>query len=335
MLDILEDVRDWHRSGEKIALCTVLETWGSSPRRAGAHMAVIADGRIAGSVSGGCVEGAVIQAAMESLSVDAPKLLHFGVTDDVAWEVGLACGGEIDILVFPLPSEFLAQLTTELEINGRAAYEVIVDASQNARVELNVVPLDDEKRQPCLLRENGKLRFYNPIQPGLELILIGGGHVAQALARFAALLSFPVCVIDPRATFAKLGRFPSSTNVIHGWPQDVLVPDFISRHHAVVTLSHDPKIDDPALTAALRSKAWFIGALGSHRTHLQRVSRLRMKGFSDDDLARVYGPVGFDLGAFSVEELGLEILSEIMAMRNLTSDKPYKDSIPEHAPPPG
>jgi xanthine dehydrogenase accessory factor len=323
MRDVLEHVALWCDAGLGVALATVIETWGSSPRPAGSHLAVNEAGEFVGSVSGGCVEAAVVEAALGAIESGAPRLLEFGVENETAWEVGLPCGGQIEIYVERVEERELldalraqcaakrpAVLATELD-TGRK--ELISpqnpdSASSRARLERAREVL---RRDRCeTLDEKVGRVFLQPFNPPLRLILVGAVHIAQVLSRMAADVGYEVFVVDPRGAFGRAESFEAAT-LVREWPDAALralVPD---ARTAVAVLAHDPKLDEPALDAALRSEVFYVGALGSRRTHAGRCQRLRERGFGTADLARVHGPIGLDIGAQSPAEIAVAILAEI------------------------
>jgi len=339
MRDLLPQLEDWLHSGERVALATVLATWGSAPRPAGSSMAISASGQIAGSVSGGCVEGAVIQAAQEVLSGRGPQRLHFGVADETAWEVGLACGGEIEIFVQELDRALADYALQALKMDRALAIGTLVKADGEllgaqvilseagaaasssltaqrvAQIEGNLADaLRARSAKLAQLAGSDQLEiFLNPIPPAPSLILVGGGHIAIALAEIAAAVHYRTAVVDPRRVFATGERFPHIADLIQEWPQKAFEHLLINSSTAVATLSHDPKIDDPALAAALHSSAFYIGALGSQKSHAKRLKRLADLGFSPADTGRIKGPIGIDIGAVTPEEIALAIMAEVVA----------------------
>jgi len=302
----------WHRDGARAALATVVETWGSAPRPVGSQLAISGQGDIMGSVSGGCVEGAVVVEAMEALDDGKPRLLEYGVSDDEAFAVGLACGGTIRILVEPvgeaLPENMLAALVAKTDAREAVAYAV--DTANWTR---QLVTPDEAHADRFLSDKSGfeDDRFIAIHNPPLRMAIVGAVHIAQPLVAMARLAGFDPVLIDPREAFASETRFPGEV-LVHDWP-DEAVQAFAPDHRcAVVTLSHDPKIDDPALTVALRSEAFYIGALGSTRTHAKRVERLTQAGFTPEDIARIHAPVGLDIGGKSPAEIAVSIMAQII-----------------------
>lgn len=307
-----EQALDWHRAGTGAALATVVQTWGSAPRRAGAQMVVSGAGDMMGSVSGGCVEGAVVVEAMEALEDGQPRLLDYGVSDGDAFAVGLACGGNIKVLVEPIgtamPADMLADLVAARAARHRVAY--VVDLQSWDR------QLDRDGHAARFasdrtgLEEDGRT-FVAIHNPPLRLAIVGAVHIAQALVPMARLAGFDPVIIDPRAAFGSEARFPGE-RLLDLWPDEALAEVGLDTRTALVLLTHDPKLDDPALHIALRSGAFYIGALGSKRTHAKRVERLTEDGFSMDEIARIHGPIGLDIGAASPSEIAVSILGEMI-----------------------
>lgn len=340
--DVLQTAAAWLSQGKRVALATVVATWGSSPRPAGSQLAVREDGAFVGSVSGGCVEGAVVEEALGVIAGGAPRLLAFGVANETAWEVGLACGGKIRIHVESLaaapgtggatPASTLARLLAD-----RAARRSVVVATTLASGEQRLIyPFDPEgpgepaadsdgasalraaahaaavADQSASCEVAGAEIFLRVHNPPLRLVVVGAVHIAQALCPMAAIAGFAVTVVDPRTAFATPERFPGVA-LSTDWPDRALAALALDHRSAVVTLTHDPKLDEPALAAALRSRAFYVGALGSTRTQAARLGRMRAAGFDEPTLARIHGPVGLDIGARSAAEIAVSILGQIIA----------------------
>lgn len=300
----------WHDAGAGAALAIVVETWGSAPRPVGSLLAISGEGEIMGSVSGGCVEGAVVMEAIESMSDGQPRLLEYGVSDDEAFAVGLACGGTIRVLVEPvgaaLPAPILSELVAARAADTPIAYTVDIDSWTRA--------LANPERFPDRFRSDksgfeGSL-FVGVHNPPLRMAIIGGAHIAQPLVAMARMAGFDPMVIDPRESFASPARFPN-TKLVHDWPDEALTAFAPDARSAVVTLTHDPKLDDPAIEVALASDCFYLGCLGSTRTHAKRVARLETAGFSADQIARIHAPVGLNIGAKSPGEIAVSIMAEI------------------------
>ena len=312
--NIPETALAWHREGVGAALATVVETWGSAPRRVGAQLAIGGDGRIEGSVSGGCVEGAVIVEAMEALEDGKHRLLEFGVSDEDAFAVGLACGGTIRVLVEPvgsaMPVDILEELVAARGSRRALAYEVNLETGARKLVEGGY---PDRMRMDRSGFEDDGQTFVAVHNPPLRLIVVGAVHIAQALVPMARIAGYDPVVVDPREAFASEARFPGE-KLMHDWPDEAVEALGLDARTALVLLTHDPKLDDPALMAALKADVFYIGALGSTRTHAKRVSRLQDAGFSDDQIARIHGPIGLDIGAAGPSEIGVAILAQMTAV---------------------
>jgi xanthine dehydrogenase accessory factor len=312
MDDMPERALAWYRAGHGAALATVVETWGSAPRPAGAQMAVSGDGQIAGSVSGGCVEGAVVFEAQAAMADGRSRVLTFGVSDDEAFAVGLACGGTIRVLVEPvggaLPEPVLAAL-----VDGRAARRPVAVVSPLSGGTARLAEPGDHAERFRADRsgvEPDSETFVAIHNPPLRMAVVGAGHIAQALAPVARLAGWDVTLVDPRESFASEARFPGFP-LVHDWPDAALAVHGLDGRVAVVTLTHDPKLDDPAIVAALRGGVLYLGCLGSPRTHGKRVERLHALGFTDADIARIHAPVGLDIGAKSPGEIAVSILAQV------------------------
>jgi len=342
MRNMLDQIEIWLNNDQSVALATVIKTWGSSPRPVGAGMAVSAQGQILGSVSGGCVEGAVFDTALEVLKSGNPTRLHFGVVDSEAWEVGLACGGEIDVFVRDFGLHNLNSWKTAFQ-TGKPFHSALLVNGSKKLVGEELLLLDDGsiitpgfsseqkeiinksiregadqgKQSPPRFIENelGEI-FYHLIQIKPTLIVVGGVHIAVHLVSLAEILGFDVIVIDPRRLFGNGERFPSVKQVINEWPGEAFQKLQVNQSTAIVMLTHDPKIDDPALGIALNSPAFYIGALGSKKTHQKRIERLSANGIDEDRLKIIHAPVGLDLGGKLPEEIALEIFAEIVKVRN-------------------
>ena len=304
----------WHLAGQGAALATVVETWGSAPRQAGSQLAISGDGRIMGSVSGGCVEGAVVTEALEALGDGRPRLLTFGVTDETAFSVGLACGGTIKILVEPIGAAMPEAMLADL-VAARAARHAICYAVHLTNWTRKIVqPGTDAAVDTCLrsdragMQEDG--RFLAPHNPPLRLIVVGAVHIAQPLVAMARLAGYDPCLIDPRDVFGAAERFPGEV-VLTDWPDDALATLKPDSRTAIVTLTHDPKLDDPAISYALRSPAFYLGCLGSKKTHAKRLERLAGAGYTEAEIARIHAPVGLDIAAKTPAEIAVSILAQI------------------------
>ncbi|WP_420023365.1 XdhC family protein [Cereibacter azotoformans] len=311
--DIPETALDWHRAGRGAVLATVIETWGSAPRPAGSQLVVAGDGAMMGSVSGGCVEGAVIAEAAAARADGRSRLMTFGVSDDEAFAVGLACGGTIRVLVEPigtaLPEALLADLVAARAARRPIALLVHPESGahrlagpEEARVATRL------RADRSGLEEDGW--FIGIHNPPLRMIVVGAVHIAQPLLAMARIAGFEPTLIDPRSAFGSAARFPGET-ILEDWPDEALARLEPDARTAVVTLTHDPKLDDPAILATFATPAFYLGCLGSPRTHARRLDRLREAGVSEDQIARIHAPVGLDIGARSPAEIAVSILAQI------------------------
>jgi len=330
---IPEVALEWHRAGRGAALATVVETWGSAPRPVGSQLAVSGAGEIMGSVSGGCVEGAVVVEAVEALEDGLPRLLTFGVSDDEAFAVGLACGGTIRVLVEPLgdrgaalPESLLSDLVAARAQRQAAAYLVNLESWERqvlfapdaqgaaaAPAGIDADALTTRFRADRSGTEPDSGWFVAIHNPPLRIVVVGAVHIAQPLIAMARLAGFAPFLVDPRAAFGAEHRFPGET-ISHDWPDAALAAHGLDARTAVATLTHDPKIDDPAIIAALRAPVFYLGCLGSTRTHAKRLERLRGEGFSEGDFKRIHAPVGLDIGAKSPAEIAVAIMAEIISV---------------------
>ena len=309
-----ETALEWHRSGTGAALATVVQTWGSAPRRTGSQLVVGGDGRIEGSVSGGCVEGAVVVEAQEALQGGRHRLLEFGVSDEDAFAVGLACGGTIKVLVEPvgsaLPEALLAELVEARANRTPVAYEVNLTTGAR-RLARGAYPERMRMDRSGLEEDVGT--FVAVHNPPLRLVCVGAVHITQALVPMARIAGYDPVIIDPRAAFASPERFPGEA-LMDDWPDEALEKLGLDTRTAVVLLTHDPKLDDPALQAALAANVFYIGALGSRKTHAARVARMQEAGFTEAQIARIHGPIGLNIGAAGPAEIAVSILSEMTAV---------------------
>ncbi|RGP38003.1 XdhC family protein [Pseudotabrizicola alkalilacus] len=314
---IPEIALDWHRAGRGAALATVVETWGSAPRQAGSQLAISGAGDIMGSVSGGCVEGAVVTEALEAMADGVPRLLTFGVSDDSAFAVGLACGGTIRVLVEPvgaggdrLPPALLEALVAARAARQARGYVVALDNWSRALVEPGQETAVDARLRSDKsgMEEDG--RFVAVQNPPLRLIVVGAVHIAQPLLIMARACGYAPTLIDPRAAFGSAERFPGE-QIVEDWPDEAMAALAPDARTAVVTLTHDAKLDDPAILAALDSPCFYLGCLGSTRTHAKRLERLRAAGVTEAAIARIHAPVGLDIGAKTPAEIAVSVLAQI------------------------
>lgn len=311
--DVLEQAGRWRAEGHGVALATVVSTWGSAPRLAGSQLAVNERGAFVGSVSGGCVEGAVVEEAMVALGDGRSRVLTFGVSDDEAFAVGLACGGTIRVLVEPvgagLPEPMLADLVAARA--GRRPLAYVVNLSDWSR-RLAAPGTDADLAARFRADRSGVEgeEFVGIHNPPLRMVIVGAVHVAQSLVGMARACGYDPVLVDPREAFGSAARFPGE-DIRHDWPDEALAAIGLDARTAVVTLTHDPKIDDPAIRAALASEVFYLGCLGSGRTHGKRVARLAEAGYSEAEIARIHAPVGLDIGARSPGEIAVSIIAEV------------------------
>lgn len=280
----------------------------------GAQLVIGGDGRIEGSVSGGCVEGAVIVEALEALEEGQARLLEFGVSDEDAFAVGLACGGTIRVLVEPVGQVLSEVMLAELVAAraSRQALAYVVDTARGTRALVRDAYPERMRMDRSGFDEDGRT-FVAVHNPPLRLIVVGAVHIAQALVPMARIAGYDPVVIDPREAFASDARFPGET-ILHDWPDEAVAKLGLDARTALVLLTHDPKLDDPALEAALAADVFYIGALGSTRTHAKRVARMQEAGFTEAQIGRIHGPVGLDIGAAGPAEIAVAILAQMTAV---------------------
>ena len=341
MRDILPDLDLWLSQGEEIALATVVQVRRSAPRPPGARLCVTRSGRMSGSVSGGCVESDVFERAMQILDSRVPEVASYGIADEMGFEVGLSCGGSIDVLIEPFvpsdewdtlrqcverqrpvvhaiglaPAPLLGRkLTWPMEGEPVGSISPSLDAHiaevgdqifQTGGTKVVTMPWQKEQAQV----------FVEAFLPSPSLLIIGATHTAITLCRLATEVGFQVTVIDARSALATPERFPDARRLIHAWPEEALADVPLDSYSSLVVLTHDPKFDVPALASALKSQARYIGAQGSRVTHEGRKRQLREQGFSDADLARIRAPIGLDIGSRTPAELALAILAEVLAVQ--------------------
>jgi xanthine dehydrogenase accessory factor len=341
MTGVLDTIDGWLRAGQQVAVATVVDTKKSAPQPPGTKMAVSGSGLVAGAVSGGCVEGAVVEVAEHVMAGGDPQLLHYGIADDEAWDVGLPCGGEISVWVEEYDRGGLQARFVELARAGeRVAVVTVVSGEAALRGGKLLVPgagepegtlgdsfLDDAalslarealwSEQSELHELDGATVFVDVAAPPARLVIVGAVDFAAQLAALASIAGWRAFVVDPRARFATAERFPAAERVIVGWPQEAFASlEPFDRATAIAVLTHDPKLDDAALTAALDSDAGYIGAMGSRRAQARRRERLLAAGVTESQLARIAAPIGLDLGALTATETALSIMGEIVALRH-------------------
>jgi len=340
MRDLLPTLREWSDNDPLVAVATVVGTSGSTPRPMGARLLVTRDGRMAGSVSGGCLESAVVLEAQATIEGNAPpRLLHYGISDEMGWAVGLSCGGEVDIFVETLESDgsdpVIEAVRTAIETSRPVALLTALDGEHagsraaatsggdlvgslgaaGAAATIAAARPRLASGLPGVEEVEGMRVFVDPIVPAPQLVVIGAVHIAIPLVTMAVAAGFTVSVVDPRAAFNNAERIPNADRLVAAWPDEAMPGFDLGPRDAAVCLAHDPKFEDPALTALLRTETGYIGAIGSRGTHAKRVVRLHEAGFDDADIARIHSPVGLNLGAATPEEIAIAILAEIVAVR--------------------
>jgi xanthine dehydrogenase accessory factor len=336
MQDLLEEIKAWQADGERVGLATVIRVLGSAPRPVGAKMIVSSGGRMAGSVSGGCVETTVFEELQAVLDGDRPHRIEFGITEDMIWDVGLACGGTIDVFLQEIHPELVEAAGDHLE-RGQAFALVTPVSGSEAAGEVTLVTRDGSVQGAAGEEAKGVARdmlagraqqgalyalrsgaevFIEAYLPPPHLVIVGGVHIAIPLTRFAKELGFSVTVIDPRSKFANRERFPDADDLRVEWPDEALAQLEVDDGTYIVLLTHDPKIDEPTLAAALRTEAKYIGAIGSRKTHADRFERMASWGVTPQELRRVYAPIGLNLGGKSPQETALSVIAEVVAVKN-------------------
>ena len=363
MRELLETLAAWEADGADIGRAVVVRTFGSAPRPEGAVLLYAADGRIAGSVSGGCVEGAAAEEIEKARASGNARVIRYGISDEQAWDVGLACGGTIDVLVEPAaPAAVIDAARASLGAGGHGsavitplpadsppgtfgphepgvgappATELVLHEDGRLDGSLGSPELDAQlidaaaealKRGLSRTVElAGRSLFVEvfPVRP--RLVVVGAVEVARSLVRLARELGFETVVIDGRASFATPERFPDVDRLIIGWPDEVADEIGLGPNDAVAVLTHDVKFDEPAIVEALRRRCRYVGAVGSKKTQGDRRTRLLEAGVSQDELARLRGPVGLDLGGRAPAETALAILAEVVAERYGGSGVPLRE----------
>jgi xanthine dehydrogenase accessory factor len=308
MRDVLATVERWLAEDLRVAAATVVKTERSAPREVGATLAVSERGEVAGSVTGGCVEPAVYEEAQAVLRGEGPRLVTYGIADEEAFEVGLPCGGTVHIYLFQLQRDLVERLSTAVRAEDPVALQLTVSGSEIG--DQAVVSLDG-RSEPGL---EGDV-FTLPFAPRPEMYVFGGVDHAAAVARVGRFLGYRVTVCDPRSKFATAERFPDVDEVVVDWPDRFLERASIDERTAICVLTHDHRLDVPALKAALASPAGYVGAMGSRRTNEERARLLAEEGVPEKALARLHAPIGLDIGSRTPEEVAVAVAAEIVAVR--------------------
>ncbi|MFK7771622.1 MAG: XdhC family protein [Saprospiraceae bacterium] len=341
MKDLLKKIQEWKSINKKFAIATVTKTWGSSPRPIGSSMIISEDMEMAGSVSGGCVEGAVVKSALPLLKNGEGKQLLFGVTNDEAWEVGLSCGGKIEVYVEPFLGENKDEkliweklvdclennqgcvLMTRLE-NGIGQHALILPDTETIGGNVNAPQVLEKEglrafheRKNQIVEVEGVKYFAQVFPRKSQMLIIGAAHITVDLVQLAKMYDFQTIVIDPRGIFTSKTQFNLQPDFIfEKYPSEILYQFKLDAYTYAIILSHDPKIDDNALEILLRSEIGYIGALGSRKTHAKRVARLLEKGFSEEEIGKIHSPIGMDIKAKTPKEIALSIMGEVIQVKN-------------------
>lgn len=348
MRELLEQYDAWHAEGRTVGRAVVIRTYGSAPRQAGSVLLVADDGRMIGSVSGGCVEGAAAEAVAKARETGHAGVIRYGISDDLAWSVGLACGGTIDVLVQPsVPEEVVAAARAEATEDSPGMGSTVVielppdtpppatPAGRASGSDGGVENLDGLRRDALAAGGSRTVELADrsvfieafPARP--RLVVVGATEIARSLVGLAGALGYERIVIDARSAFATPERFPDVEQLLTDWPEDAFARIDLGPNDAVAILSHDPKFDEPAILEAFRRGARYVGAVGSRKTQTDRRRRLLEAGLSEAQLAELHGPIGLDLGGREPAETALAILAEIVAARRGGS------GVPMHARGPG
>lgn len=340
MLDIFNGIEKWLKADKKFALATVVDTWRSAPRVVGSSMAITEDMEIIGSVSGGCVEGAVIKAAMKVIESGEPQLLKFGVKNEDAWTVGLSCGGKITVFV----ERFMAQEDSQKPVwevlrkkivqnkpsvliskmsDAQSSHALITpdgNTSGTLTVDATLAEIAQQARlnhQNSIVEHEGEQLFVQEFPQKNKMVIVGSAHISLDLIDLANTFNFETIVIDPRKIFTEETRYITKPNELHQtWPEEVLPNMSLDQDTYAVMLTHDPKIDDQALHILLKSEVAYIGCLGSKKTHAKRVQRLQDAGMTEEEIARIHAPVGMEIHAKTPQEIALSVMGEVIAVKN-------------------
>ena len=330
--DVLHIAEQWICSGKRVAIATLIECWGSAPCPVGSHLVIDSEGHFEGSISGGCVEGAVISESETVLKNGIPRILEYGVTNAMAWQVGLSCGGHIRVYLECVnfdkkENSYFSVLKTinqargnrlpiihmvNLENHSTDRRHFIIHHKNKISGEMGLIGKQlFRSKKSCVTLIDGTRFFGNLYLPSPRLMVIGAVHISQALVPMARLCGFEVTIIDPRTAFATPERFPD-TVLCGKWPETAFLQTAPDRWTAVITLTHDPKIDDQSLMDALQAGCFYVGALGSRKTHAKRCERLREMGIDAAQITHIHAPVGLNIGAISPAEIAIAILGEII-----------------------
>ncbi len=310
MNEWLPEIDAWRDAGENVVTATVVNVKGSAPRPVGARLAVNKDGDMAGSVSGGCVESAVVHSALEVMESGTGRLEHFGISDEMAWDVGLSCGGMIDVWIQPLgQNSAIDEARARQKAGESVALVTWMDGSGK-----QLVVSDFAWEQSGLVDWDGSQVYVELFPTVKQLVIFGAVHTAQPLSRYAQDLGFEVVIVDARKALATKERFPNVEKILTLWPDAAYEQLTITDSTWIAILSHDPKFDEPAILGALNTDAAYIGTVGSQKTNEERRERLREAGVSEEQLDRLHGPIGLNIGGKTPEEMAISILAEMIAI---------------------
>jgi len=341
MKSLFSDISDWVDKDRPFAIARVIKTWGSSPRPIGSALIISEQTEMQGSVSGGCVEGTVVRAALPLITEKKSKLISFGVSDEDAWAVGLSCGGKIDVFIEPfmafsdnkkektvwrewkkcLSFNQACILVSRLRDGDGFHTLVLPDGTLHGQKIPETLKSEAlrayKERKNQVVDYNGVPYFIHLFPRRSQILIIGAAHITTQLVSLARMYDFQTIVIDPRGFFVKGTQFPTPPHqILEAYPEEVLENFKLDAYTYAVILSHDPKIDDNALNILLRSDIAYIGALGSRRTHAKRIKRLEEAGFREEEIARIHAPVGLDINAKSPQEIALSVMGEIIKVKN-------------------
>ena len=321
--EIFSKAEEWLKDELDIVIITVINTWGSSPRPVGSSMIVNSKNEIIGSVSGGCIESFVFAKSLEVIKSGKYQILEFGVTNSKAWEVGLTCGGKIKVLLEKFSKNDLNVIKKINKIfNGEGKLILATNLSNGKREIIDNKSLNNEFFSKIYMNETSKVNIFNKtdwfskvFSSQYKIVIVGAVHIAESLVDLANILNFKVFLIDPRNNFDS-SKFKNKAHLLTEWPDEGLKKLNINNKTFIVTLTHDPKLDDPAIIYSLKLNPLYIGCLGSVKTHEARIKRLVKKGFSNEDLSKINGPIGLDIKAKSPSEIACAIIAQIILRKN-------------------
>ncbi len=322
--EIYNKILQWLNNKKEVAIANVIETWGSSPRPVGSIMAINSDHDIIGSVSGGCIESFVFSKALEVIKNNNVETFEFGVTNSKAWEVGLTCGGKIKVFLEKISHKDIDLIKKINEVYTKNKTMLIATRLNDGKRDMFDNADADKLKEKFKINFNtiksgiiisdNQEWFLKAFQNNAKIIIVGAVHIAEPLINFANHLTYEVFLIDPRSNFNEK-KF-NNIKIFKEWPDEALKKITVDKNTAIVTLTHDPKLDDPALEYSLKTNAFYIGCLGSKKTHDSRILRLKKKGINEDELKRLNGPVGISIGAKTPSEIAVSIISQIILFKH-------------------